>query len=158
MQKEKIKEKEFEDIDWKTRLYNKLIDSFKKVKVFQEEGKISFKVGSNNYDFFIYSNRRINNLRMSAIISGLEYDYAISIQNSLNTNFLQYEIMKGRGGYYDSIWATLNIELNANNIHYLHEVESDSVVNAIMDFICKTEEIKDYCYANRKQLYNGGGF
>lgn len=152
--KEKTKELESVVDDWKTRLYNSLINKFNRVDAFQDETTVSFKIGSNNYNFFIYSNRRINNLRMSAIISGLEYDYVMSIQNDWNNNFLQYEIIKGRDRHYDSLWATLDVDLKVNNINYLHEVESENVINAVIDFISQTEEIKEYCHKNRKQLSN----
>ncbi|MEZ7505374.1 hypothetical protein [Flavobacterium sp. Arc2] len=156
----KGKIKESIAIDWKTSLYNKLIDifSFNSVEAFQDDESISFKIGSNNYDFFISNQRGKNKLRMSAIISGIEYEYSMSIQNELDSDFLQYEIIKGRDRHYDSLWATLDYDLKANNINNLHEVESDKVINAVIDFISQTQEIKDYCYTNRKQLSNGRGF
>lgn len=152
LQREKTIEKDYVDYDWKTRLYNKLSNSFNRVDAFQDEGSISFKIGSNNYDFFIHSNRGKNRLRMTAILSGLEYDYLISIQNDLNNNLLQYEVIKGKDRYYDSLWATLNVDLKANNINHLLEIESENVINAVIGFISQTEGIKEYCYKNRKQL------
>lgn len=154
LKREKIIEKDHTNSDWKTRLHNKLNKTYKKVDAFQDENSISFKVGSSNYEFFVHSNKGKNKLRMSAILSGLEHDYLISIQNDLSNHLLKYEIIKGKNQHYDSLWATLDVNLKAYNINYLQEVESENVINAVIEFIKKTHEIKDYCFTNRKQLSN----
>jgi hypothetical protein len=135
--------------DWKDRLLNLLRDKFKKINAFEDENKIFFKTSSNNYEVFISNEYQRNTLRMTGIISGSEYEYANSIADELDKNNLVYEIMRGRNRHYDSIWATLDINLKASNINDVNNIESRNVVNAVVDYISQVEEIKEYCYKNR---------
>ncbi|SEG47752.1 hypothetical protein [Flavobacterium urumqiense] len=135
--------------DWKDRLLNLLRDKFKKINAFEDENKIFFKTSSNNYEVFISNEYQRNTLRMTGIISGSEYEYANSIADELDKNNLVFEIMRGRNRHYDSIWATLDINLKASNINDVNNIESRNVVNAVVDYISQIEEIKEYCYKNR---------
>lgn len=135
--------------DWKDRLLNLLRDKFKKINAFEDENKIFFKTSSNNYEVFISNEYQRNTLRMTGIISSSEYEYANSIADELDKNNLMFEIMRGRNRHYDSIWATLDINLKASNINDVNNIESRNVVNAVVDYISQVEEIKEYCYKNR---------
>jgi hypothetical protein len=135
--------------DWKDRLLNLLRDKFKKINAFEDENKIFFKTSSNNYEVFIYNEYQKNTLRMTGIISGSEYEYANSIADELDKNNLTFQVLKGRNRHYDSIWATLDINLKASNINDLNNIESENVVNAVVDYISQVEEIKEFCYKNR---------
>lgn len=135
--------------DWKDRLLILLSDKFKKIQAFEDEQKIFFKTSSNNYEVFISNDYQRNTLRMTGIISGSEYEYANTIADELDKNNLVFEVMKGRNRHYDSIWATLDINLKASNINDLNNIESGTVVTAVVDYISQVEEIKEYCYKNR---------
>lgn len=138
------------DLDWIESLNSKLLEKFSQIRIFENEGSLQIKTSSNNYDIFIWNNNNTNKLRISGIVSGKEFEYVKSIEKSILLQDLIIELINGKNGYYDSIWATLEINLKTIDINNVQFSESEKIVNSIVDFISKVEEIKDYCYKNRK--------
>ena len=138
------------DLDWIESLNSKLLEKFSRIRIFENEGSLQIKTSSNNYDIFIWNNNNTNKLRISGIVSGKEFEYVKSIEKSILLQDLIIELINGKNGYYDSIWATLEINLKTIDINNVQFSESEKIVNSIIDFISKVEEIKDYCYKNRK--------
>ena len=138
------------DLDWIESLNSKLLEKFSRIRIFENEGSLQIKTSSNNYDIFTWNNNNTNKLRISGIVSGKEFEYLKSIEKSILLQDLIIELINGKNGYYDSIWATLEINLKAIDINNVQFSESEKIVNSIVDFISKVEEIKDYCYKNRK--------
>ncbi len=103
---------------------------------------MQIKTSSNNYDIFIWNNNNTNKLRISGIVSGKEFEYLKSIEKSILLQDLIIELINGKNGYYNSIWATLEINLKAININNVQFLKSEKIVNSIVDFISKVEEIK----------------
>lgn len=138
-------------IEWREILVNLLIEKFERIRIFDNEGELQIKTFSNNYNIFIWNNNSQNKLRMSGIISGSEYEYAKSIEENIQSEDLVFEIIEGNNGYYSSIWATLNLNLKSKSINNVYSLESKNIINSIVNFVSKVEEIKDQCYKKRKK-------
>ena len=137
--------------NWKESLDKALKSQFNNVRIFENEGSLNIRTASNNYDIFIWNNNRKNYLRFSGIVSSKEFDYAFSIQQSLNSNDMEFDLKPANRGY-NSIWATLQNPLYSENINFLVNEDANIVISSIATFISKIENIKDYCYQNRKIL------
>ncbi len=137
--------------DWRETLDDKLTSKISRARIFENEGSFHIKTPSNNYTVFIANDRDKNVLRLSGILSGTEFEYSKSKLADLHTDTLTYEVYDATKGY-DSIWATQNETLRSNSINFLKTIDSEEVINSIVNFIVKVEDIKDYCYKNRKSL------
>lgn len=137
--------------NWKENLDKVLKSQFNNVRIFENEGSLNIRTASNNYDIFIWNNNRKNYLRFSGIVSSKEFDYASSIQQSLNSNDMEFDLKPADRGY-NSIWATLQNPLVSENINFLVNEDANMVISSIATFISKIENIKEYCYQNRKIL------
>ncbi len=114
---------------------------------------ININTKSNKYNTFIYNNMNSNRLRIYAIVSGHEYDYAVSIKDSILINNLEFEFVDGKNGYYNTIYGTFETNLKSQSILQITESELKLIIKPIVDFIGKIEEIKNFCYHNRKKTY-----
>lgn len=140
------------DYNWIDDLKSILLDKIGRNRITINDNNLHVNTSSNNYDFFIWNDRKVNKLRMSGILSGSEFEYAKSIKENIILENLSLEFIDGEKGYYDSVWATFETELKASNINTIKSVEAKILTNPIVDFISKIEEIKDFHYKNRKIL------
>lgn len=137
--------------NWKENLDGILTLKFKNVRIFENDGSLNIRTASNNYDIFIWNNSKKNHLRLSGIVSSKEFDYASSIEQSLNNNDMEFDLRPANKGY-NSIWATLRNPIYSDNINFLANEDADTVVSSIATFISQIEDIKEYCYQNRNIL------
>ena len=136
---------------WKYWTINYL-KSLRVLEFFVNEGHLDIKTSSNNYTLFIYNNRKVNKLRLSGILSGKEYEYLKSIEKSITIKDITIQIINGENRHYDSIWGTHETPLTASNISEIKQLEAQIIITSIVNFISIVEEVKDYCYINRKNL------
>lgn len=141
------------EIDWRNELDSILLEKFRGIRILENEGSLQIKTSSNNYDIFIWNNNKENHLRMSGILSGKEFDYAKTVENNFNTENLDFELKDSeRSRGLNTIWSTLKTNLKTFSIHELHSTEIELIIHSIVDYISRVEELKDYCYKNRKEL------
>lgn len=138
--------------NWLETLGDKLSKKFNKVKITEFDENIEIKTSSNTYNAFIYKYKGINKLRMSGILSSKEFDYVNHTKEKINLKDLQLEPIEGGKGYYNSIWGTFKEELKSSNINHIKSLESKLVIDTIIDFMTKVEDIKEYCYKHRIEL------
>jgi len=119
---------------------------------FDEENKLSIKTKSNTYNVFIANIKNTNVLRISGILSGKEFDYINAIKAKISLKNIELELINGGTKYYDTIFGTFTEILKSYEIHNLDISESKMIVYPIIDFISKVEEIKKFCYDNRKSI------
>ncbi|WP_116789539.1 hypothetical protein [Flavobacterium psychrotrophum] len=137
--------------DWRELLNTQLASRFSRVRIYENEGVIQVKTSSNTYEIFVWNNNRRNILRICGIVSGKEFEYANTIKNTLGTDIFSVELQPATQGY-NTIWATSKKELRSVTINFLENHDTQIVVNTIVEFIIKVEDIKEYCYLNRKTL------
>ncbi len=138
-------------IDWRELLNTQLVSRFSKVRIHENKGVLQVKTSSNTYEIFIWNNNRRNILRICGIVSAKEFDYANTIKNTLGTDTFSVELQPATRGY-NTIWATSKKELRSGTINFLENQDEPIVVDTALDFIIKVEDIKEYCYLNRKTL------
>ena len=143
-----------ENFDWISYLHNALSDNVGKNKIFFDDNSLTVKTKSNTYSIFIANINRKNILRISGILSSNEFDYIESIKNKLFFKSLDLELNEGGKKHYDMIYGTYTEHLKSTNLQYLRLLESKLLVEPIIEFIFKVEEIKQYCYDNRKEFNN----
>jgi hypothetical protein len=141
------------EFDWRNELHSILLEKFRGIRILESEGSLQIKTSSNNYNIFIWNNNKENRLRMSGILSGKEFDYAKTVENNFNAKNLEFELVDGSNRRsYDAIWSTLKTNLKTCSIYELHSTEIELIIHSIVDFITRVEDLKDYCYKNRKEL------
>lgn len=143
-----------ETFDWISYLYSDLFDKIGNNKIFFDDNSLVIKTRQNTYSVFIANVNRRNILSISGILSGIEFDYTASIEKNIRIKNLDLELNNGGGKYYDMIYGNFKEPLQSNTIQNIKLSESQIIVEPIIDFILKVEDIKKYCYANRKALSN----
>lgn len=141
------------EFDWRNELHGILDEKFRSIRIFEDNGSLQIKTSSNNYNIFIWNNNKQNHLRMSGILSGKEFDFANAHKSNFKSENLDFEFLDSdRSHGYNTIWSTLKTNLKTSNIHELKPTEIMVIIQSILEFISKVEDLKDYCYNNRKEL------
>ena len=141
-----------DNFDWINHLQSVLSEKIGKNKLLFKEELLNITTKSNTYAIYIWNNKNENRLRINGILSGKEFKYAKSIFKSLTIKDFELQLLEGKKEYYDTIWATSLENLNSKNINNLNNIDAKKTIKPIVDFIVTTENIKDYCYKNRKTL------
>lgn len=142
-----------ENFDWISALNTNLSNKVGNIRIFiNDDNSINIKTNNNNYTVFIANEKKSNILRISGILSGKEFDYTESIKKKIALKNLEIELISGSKKYYDSIIGAFVETLKSYDIRDIRPSESKIIVQPIVDFISKVEEIKNYCYENRKNM------
>jgi hypothetical protein len=101
----------------------------------------------NNYDFFIYNEKKSNNFRIKGILSTLEYEAANnSTENLERRTGMKIALYEGSERHYASVWGTLQTNLKSSDIKYLEEDEKKLIADSIIKFITAIDKFKDSLY------------
>lgn len=130
-------------LDWRDQLYNSLENNFDDVSMNWQHNHLQIKTMRNNYDCFIADENGKNTLRISGILSKVEYLKTKEQLQQINSRLgIKLELIAGTNGYYDSIWCSLATGLNSITVDDLLFPEQEIAIISIVKFISEVERIK----------------
>jgi hypothetical protein len=113
------------------------------IEAWPDKGSIRIKTKTNNYQCFISNSNKINNLRLSGILSGKEYEEFNKIYDQLEKDTkLKIELTPFKNGYHSMIWGELS-GINSRDIFYLNQIDERKVVEAITKFVVTVDKLKE---------------
>lgn len=141
------------DGEWRDFVCSSISERIERnVNAQQDNGNFNVNTGRNNYSAFIWNSKQ-NQLRISGILSGKEYDFLIrNKQNMPEVKGLSIELQKGGNGHYDTIWGTSEISLKSVDLNDVHDNEKTIVAEMIMNFILEIDGFKQW--ATHNNVYN----
>jgi hypothetical protein len=144
--KEKVKQ--FTDDSWKDYIIKNLEKNLSgSARYNSDDADYRITTFKNNYDFFIYKEKKSNNFRIKGILSALEYEAAInSIENLEKKTGMKIALYEGGERHYASVWGTLQTNLKSSDIKYLEEDEKKLIADSIIKFITAIDKFKDSLY------------
>lgn len=149
------KDKIYSSTDWIDNLDNCLTEKFGYCKIYYDkDNTFTIRTKSNTYTSFIWSKNNINTLRMNAILSGDEFEYATNNVEFLAFDDFKIDLDEGKKGYYNTAWASSVRSLNSINIEEIIEADVESIVMLITAFIEIIEDLKNKSYAKKKLSNN----
>jgi phosphatidylserine/phosphatidylglycerophosphate/cardiolipin synthase-like enzyme len=126
--------------NWREDLDSRLFQTLRREAFINElEGKLQIQ-SSNKYEAFI-ANGKTNDLRIFGILSGKEFDFANSNRQVFQASQMQLELIRGKQGYYDTIWGTVP-GFKSRYINELKKDEEKVIVDSIVAFINGVEQLK----------------
>jgi hypothetical protein len=136
--------KSIKEFDWRSHIYESLNEHCGKTDIYEDQGTIQIKTIRNNYNCFIWQNKKNNWLRMFGILSGAEFEFAkrnaVKIENNCG---LAIELQAGTKGRYDTIWGTLNKQpLVSSIINEIDQKDAEMIAKNIIKFIIQVENVK----------------
>ena len=134
-----------DNFEWKEHLQNALNQCCGMIRIFENDEEVNIKTPRNNYNCFIWSNKKKRFLRMSGILSGKEFNFAKENMTKIQSYCdMELELIEGKGNYYHTIWATQNkIEFNSSNLTKLISKDKHTAATSLASFILAVEKIKD---------------
>ncbi|MDF1867317.1 MAG: hypothetical protein P1U70_20955 [Saprospiraceae bacterium] len=132
--------------NWEEKIYEALcqaIDPTLSMNI--EENIIQINTGLNNYEVFIANDRQCF-LRLNGILSQHEFQQAQYNKGELENNIgCRIELIEGRYGHYDMIWATGLENMESDSFDFLNSDEIEKVINVIIRFCVEVDNFKMSC-------------
>jgi hypothetical protein len=126
--------------NWKEILDYRLEQVLKR-DVFIRQVKDSLQINTaNRYEAFI-ANEKTNMLRISAILSFKEFQYALQHSEFFQKAKMKIELIEGSNNYYSTAWGTLE-GLKSRSINELEKREEEEIIDSLYQFIIRIEELK----------------
>ncbi len=139
--------------DWRNHIYETLNKGCGKTRIYEENGGIKIYSGGNQYNSFIWNDRKNNFLRISGILSGAEFDFIESNLDDIQKNSnIAFELQKGIGNYYSQIFGTLSPSIDSSVINNIRQKEETIIANSIIEFILVINKIKEDTYTKTKNI------
>lgn len=135
--------------DWRDSVCNILSEKLERnIKVWQENGTFHINTGTNNYSAFIWNSKH-NQLRISGILSGKEFEFLQkNSQNLPKVEGLKIEMQHGSKGHYDTIWATGELPLKSSDLDSVNDKEKQLIAQKISEFIFEIDVFKKWAAHN----------